>query len=873
MVREDQDLTYIHNTIKNDFPQYTPLLTGGYESGPVSAVPGFFRQFIEDANKKGKSLYHEQVNKVTSSDYRTKVQTLLRILPIMEDSVRDIWPVSHTPKSLFSVRLSVMLNVLVQYHKSAHPDKLRLQKLLYLCEGSEYEAVRGLCIQLILYPLRNRPFIIMALADSVKRDDLIIAEKLFEPVKADTSVPFSEIQYYAEGSGLYGLPARPTLDTVLQGAKAWLGEADKRKFGEYNKLFNKMALNSPVQSGGTTLSFTDWLSEASNWARTGSSSVGRLSFVFGEDEKSVKCTKNNLVYSIPLSVIDDLVTHWDPQVDPAIINIIVKMEPKLTSRLAAADDVRQFLVMNYVFDDYIGRVYDMSVVLREDPRALISSYILLRDTMVTKNQDFVWVSFDFKEFDKQQDLRDMYPVYLAFLLQNNASDVFKQKVLESVPNNVAVIKEEGTEIRFPVKSGLESGLYSTNFIGSLINRAAKRTSEILSGSEAKQYFIKGDDLAIAFETKEKASMWLAAMLAGGNTAKPEIFGMAHNSFEFLRRLFRFTNIDKGVIGYPLRVQWYQSKDWNAPAPSIESRLNKVSSGVKSVFDRGVKGLLPEIAREELAFWSRKHNIDMSWGFIPSEFGGLGLFSYLFWKGEYFMRNNKIAKVKTPGAAVYQGISISNIPLETIISARPDYERYRSVTTEQIRAMLSATAAKTISTNHLPSEVKDRMKRFNFPANVKKVNARLAPISEDLISQTSVLLATGSNTYYPLVWFNKYRTAAEDLGYLNELKDIVDPTIKIVSELDKFHPGFENDVINLRKFNIGRKIAIDILVFGKFPIVAYVPEYFYSMAENFIRAAAESIFNKTLTPPDITYSVSMALRQIFEAMPWRDEIHI
>lgn len=495
-------------------------------------------------------------------------------------------------------------------------------------------------------------------AAAKRLSDLVKKERV--DVSADLRVSLYEV------ASLYGAmsPPIPDWDPIEETRElAQSGQTAHGLYheGEYNQQGVLDSIRELANVAGPTpakpLSFREWL-ESATWERSGSSSVGKISFELEDEGTTVrgffKARKNLILDVMSPEEIVALVMSTRTQENNAII------KPELgKARIAVSSPLGIYMGQSWMFDT-AGAFYKnwpgntLEETASQEAFRAESTYVRLRSGAFA-------LPYDFSRFDHQPRLSEV----LCF------QDVLVNKALQRVCDvdrttmlRIAGLQRHGflhatlqsppglgERQTFKVTGGLMSGLRSTSCVGSgwnlvLGNMGRKLINSFRSsGAGVKATIhVRGDDTQVVSDNYHDVLGIKLAYDALGAEANESKFTLRRGRSEFLR-----IETSDRARGYPCRTVplVVQRRPWNARPIGPESVVSHVAKILATLSRRTPS---PEhVLRFRDFYISRVMGLlglDPRLRSIPVGAGGLGLDP---WDGVWMVRSWR--QVRTPPVQV------------------------------------------------------------------------------------------------------------------------------------------------------------------------------------------------------------------------------
>lgn len=772
----------------------------------LGGIGGYGFSYIKKSIAQGENLYNETDDTIN--------------IEWDEDKIREVFPIKNLSEKLIRCRLSTAIKAFKEEFGS-----IACRKLYKLCVGLEYQVAMGLFTQSLVTDYL-RPFCILSMVKGRERGDFLEVESSFEFFKFDIALSTSLIQYWVEGGNNYGLPDRQDFDYLKERVEEWV--IDKKRdirFLNYRDLYETAIRSIILGTGGPKESFSTWIRNPNNWARGGSSSVGHLELGWKDEHIRVKCLKSNVSFIFDFSELENLVYNSKNRVEEGAQ---LKIEPKAKARAFIADDLINYLLGAYLYGDYVYRNNDEQMVLSESIQKTYLRYI----AMLELSRDNYCVSFDSSSFDKwptKNELkiaRDGMNLLLDKTYCERELDIFN-----SMQENFYIKIPDGRLV--PHQIGILSGWFITNLIGTIVNKSLSLAAGWISDSIPKSSWFKGDDTANIFKNYQSAKLWLMAMIGEGIKAKTQIFGICKGRIEFLRQLVDVE--ESKIVGYPLRVGWWLSKDWNAPPPGPLDRLRSLGSTIKKILDRGFgKGLL-KIINIESNYWANKNTTDKKWLTTPSALGGVGVFDFL-WDGTVPVgkkgKKVQIVRDKQPYFNLESDISVEYINYQK--------ERFKFLGVpddEDIKRLINIKVTETVGTQHWPKEMLNERVEIIIPRvhKWKDINVDANKCANGIKDSIYLNIVNINNGIFPQQIRSRRKI---DIGVLDDWK-LMYPDFRIVEYLEIYdRPLYDRIKLNEDR-GLTRTQAFDWAVRNDY----YAPQVISEFQSALLEDAKANIYEK------------------------------
>jgi hypothetical protein len=548
------------------------------------------------------------------------------------------------------------------------------------------------------------------------------------------------------------------------------GAHDSAFLEKFRAKVRSLLFSSRIPSSDFS-SFLEFVSSGA-WERSGSSSVGRLSFTYNGESFTPKARKNLVWTTIPYTRLAQDALASDSQVGV----VALKEEPGKV-RIVVAGDLYTNLKMAYL-SSKIERNFGSWWWLYYSDSA--SDWIQLVNKTRNTLRSYSSMPYDMKTIDHQPNQSEMLVLateisrYAVFLSPVDVSDI-ASNVVSSMSKITLEIRDPPLSI--PQKGGVPSGVQWTTLFDSLWNAAMILLAADQLALSIPDLITKGDDSMI-FDTPARLLALKTSMDSLDVVASDGKFTITKYP-EFLRRRI----FPGSVFGYPARAvsSISQRKPWNPdPVHPRAKWLNAAESFV--TFDRrAVTDNYPAFFQVIL------RNIGQ-WATTPISQGGIGLISdTLSW-----LPGSRSVLPPTPDFAPF--------PPDNVQTRTEIFDIYHPLTYDQRSLICLDQASAALVSDDIPaiSSSIRRAWRKNFPTKWKTFH--LAP-------QPRGRLAAG---------FGSFAYMSGVVGILSTISRRV-PDFKIGRWLDEHQPFFSNALRNFEhRFRVSRGLALDWLV-GKPPV--------------------------------------------------------
>jgi len=387
-----------------------------------------------------------------------------------------------------------------------------------------------------------------------------------------------------------------------------------------------------IQSLPNYISFEDFV-RSGKWITSGSSSIGKVEWEFGEDSGHFKARKNMVLDLYTADEIYDLAKAWDGK----LINSVFTKDELSKRRLAVASNLAAYINHSWIMT-LLGHSFKNwnFITLDETPRAGFERTLRLQDEL--KNGMFA-LPWDFKGFDRQPNTWEvkMITAKVATLIRHKVPNSeamefedISSKIVDAYDQNFLFAKQQGLKAR--QKGGIPSGIRPTSFIGNVWNsirttQVRDITEKVFGKGSVRMIGLRGDDTYITAKSPIVLLFFrycYASLDVIGNNEK---FGIMQNCCEFLRQ-----NITpEEVHGWPNRAipSIFQRKPWNPqpwkPGSDVATTTNNIY-----LLERRLGFAVPLVHQANKLKWSKFTNQSTNWLHLPVRMGGLGLYSFNGW---------------------------------------------------------------------------------------------------------------------------------------------------------------------------------------------------------------------------------------------------
>lgn len=495
-------------------------------------------------------------------------------------------------------------------------------------------------------------------AAAKRLSDLVKKERV--DIDADLRVSLYEV------ASLYGAmsPPIPDWDPVEETRElAQSGQTYHGLYhsGQYSQQGVLDSIHELANVAGPTppraVSFREWL-ESATWERSGSSSIGKVSYELDDEGTTVrgyfKARKNLILDIMDPEEIVALVMSTSDQDNNAII------KPELgKARIAVSSPLGVYMGQSWMFD-IAGTFYKnwpgntLEETASQEAFRAESTYARLRSGAFA-------LPYDFSRFDHQPRLSEVLcfqDVLVNQALQRvrdvdrttmlHIADMQRQGFLNATLRSPPGLGERRT---FRVTGGLMSGLRSTSCVGSGWNlvlgnmgRKLINSFRVESVGVKATIHVRGDDTQVVSDNYHDVLGIKIAYDALGAEANESKFTLRRGRSEFLR-----IEMSDRARGYPCRTipLVVQRRPWNARPIGPEAVVSHVAKILATLSRRTPS---PDHVLKFREFYiSRVLNLlglDSRLRSIPVGAGGLGLDP---WDGVWMVRSWR--QVRTPPVRV------------------------------------------------------------------------------------------------------------------------------------------------------------------------------------------------------------------------------
>lgn len=415
-----------------------------------------------------------------------------------------------------------------------------------------------------------------------------------------------------------------------------------------NDFKNALRMCAPkVRTIPDYISFLDYV-KSGKWMTSGSSSLGKVNWEFGEHNGTFKCRKNMVLAYYTAEELVSIALEGERGID-----CVAFVKPELAKRrIAIACDIKAYLIDNYVlamcgshYKQYVG------VTLEESPNEQQK-----RIESTVSDLEYTWaMPFDFAGFDTQPQ-----EVKVEACLNELARDVdervkpFVDIMLKNYKNIKISYMVKGDKFTVKTTGGVPSGVNTTSIIGTeynitLMMMAKIITERILNHRGSIKFNSQGDDAQIFAKNASVLVLFrlvLAGINAVGHNSK---FGISKGHVEFLRNHLT----KQQQRGWSCRTipSIIQRKPWNSepwkPAGDTETLFSRLGA-----LERRCGFKLPKLESIIKRRFSRITHLDTKWLSVPKRAGGLGLLTDRGWRASEALPNLTRLPFKVSGTIPY-----------------------------------------------------------------------------------------------------------------------------------------------------------------------------------------------------------------------------
>jgi hypothetical protein len=387
---------------------------------------------------------------------------------------------------------------------------------------------------------------------------------------------------------------------------------------QFKRVSNRVVHGTHQSKKIITSEYDYYISE--RWVATGSSSEGRVSFQFQDEDFDIKARKNMVLDS---SVAQNWMSFFSsvPQ-----IGVTFTKEEWGRFRLVVGSDLGTNIKLKYfsqVLEFIIERVTGLS--FRDSKSYFLDRLEKLKSAF---SSQLIACSFDYKGFERQPTLPEIKIIFTVLI--DVVTTLFPEmKTVGSViiaGLDEQVLSNDGQD--FDVTGGLPSGIAWTTFVGGLWNIAGFLAALTVAGIKWQGFDVnKGDDKVFVGSNGLLTMISLSSMLAAGfesGAGKLNVLGLDTASKCVLPNLQRaeFLRIEysqSGARGFTNREisSFFQRKPWAVDSSLVWANdIGKIGN-VAMVERRSLlKGKTPmyEVFSRNVSAWT----------FVPVKYGGGGM---------------------------------------------------------------------------------------------------------------------------------------------------------------------------------------------------------------------------------------------------------
>lgn len=481
-----------------------------------------------------------------------------------------------------------------------------------------------------------------------------VSPKLNSYIKKQAFTPNSIKQYFAEINCLTGFQQLPYPGfDVFEEAEKLANSGCQHGLRDDNfKLTFKNAMQQICTSGVDKQThrfrtFEEYI-KSHEWARSGSSSIGRVNWERDDKKGHFKARKNLLTDLYTDDELIKRVMEWDGTLES---KAIIKSEMAKV-RLAVASPVEAYLLEAYLLD-IAGHPYTQwdGVTLDESPTQQVARENRTR----LKFRQGCWaLPFDYAAFDHQPETWEVQTIMDLFtdmvksrtpIKHHDELQLMIAKVRTSYEKSYLVATYEGETRKYKVAGGVPSGIRATSILGNMWNSIMTRiarnlATEIIGYDPVVDIAIRGDDSLILCRKPAHCYIFrecyrgINAM--GANTK----FSILPKEGEFLRN----TITAEGVRGWSNRAipGLIQRKPWNSEPWTPRGWVTTLVTGARTL-ERRARVTCEWLHNVIKAKWSHYTKQSNRWLELPTHMGGWGLYP---WKGWVTDRKLPLAQKPT-----------------------------------------------------------------------------------------------------------------------------------------------------------------------------------------------------------------------------------
>lgn len=568
------------------------------------------------------------------------------------------------------------------------------------------------------------------------------------------------------------------------------------------------------------ISLEDYIRSA-EWATSGSSSIGKVTWVYDKDTGKIKARKNMLTYIYSFEEIIELVKRWSGQGEnkPVVKSELGKV------RLAVASGLEGYILESWMMK-LSGHRYKAweGITLDETPSEDINR--TLKESFLFKQGNYS-LPFDYASFDHQVTLNEVKKILryyyghgLKVVPLNKKREYLNvlDKVIWSIGHSYLNGVVNGKVVRVQITGGLPSGVRSTSVIGNIWNSvmtniARKIAARLVNTDVVKALALRGDDSLIVTSSYLRCyliRLCYQAINAIGNNRK---FGILHKEGEFLRT----------VITNDGRKGWFnrsipsltQRKPWNSEPWELGGQIKTITDNCDATIRRARATFIDTLKLGEYLekaqniWWEKRTKQSIRWLELPVRMGGFGLRE---WKGWLPDTKLRIYSPKT--------VSITNINNEVILSTNLSWHNLQA---SEAASYLNSGLNNLLRSDDVPGFAKKlNLKTFETFKKTKVSWRQVGLYSDYSTDSLEVPSGNYSNIRFPQLlrkhWVSKDGTI--DLNqFLREYKQAEQAGLKLNSlnyYFENLFPGLIEEVQSWIQRGWSKTDAIE-LAQGNIPI--------------------------------------------------------
>lgn len=402
---------------------------------------------------------------------------------------------------------------------------------------------------------------------------------------------------------------------------------------EWTEMFNtNLDLIMNVQPLPKFITFEEYVKDG-YWLTSGSSSIGKVNWSYGDDSGKFKARKNMLLDLYTADELYQIALSWNGKLE----NRIFIKDELAKRRLAVSSNIDAYLNQGYLL--YLfghGFKNYKYITLDEQPNEQHQRNCKL--IKLLKDGSFA-LPWDFKGFDRQPRIEDIESIIerIGKRVEPNVPSNHKNEFARIL--NLNKVCYYNNYLYSPLNKqtkkqtgGLPSGIRPTSLIGNVYNAnvtdiARQQTAKIIGYDDIQEIQLRGDDTYIVSKNWFTLLIFRYAYQSLNITGENSKFGIMQNVCEFLRTEISTT----GVRGWTNRAipSVTQRKPWNPQPWTANNEVETVANNIY-LLERRSKVNLEWLHHCNKIKWSKYTRQSYLWLHLPKHLGGLGLYNWHGW---------------------------------------------------------------------------------------------------------------------------------------------------------------------------------------------------------------------------------------------------